>query len=401
MRALFRLYRDAYAHMPPAVWWLCSVALVNRAGTMVVPFLTLWLTTQRGYDPRVAGLLVGVYGVGSLLGTYAGGWLTDRIGAKRVQTASLGGAGVLFVALGQADGLAALLPALFLLGVVADAFRPANLALLAVACRPEHRNKAFALMRLAINLGWSIGPTVGGFLAKKSYDLLFWIDGVTCLLAMLLFVALVQRRLPTEEAASATPGPSGDRSPWHDRPFLVTMLMTLGMGMVFMQFFSTAPLHYERHYGLDEASIGMLSGLNALLVVLFEMAVVQAVGRRRPLRVVAAGALLMGVGFSLVGLGNTFGFAAFAVIVWTCGEILESAQLMTYVANRAGPKNRGRYLGLVSLTYSFGFMLAPVLGTLVWTDVGPSALWWGCLALGTIACAGFLWVDRREARAGR
>ena len=399
MRALFRLYRDAYSHLPPAVWWLCSVAFVNRAGTMVLPFLTLWLTTQRGFEPKVAGLLVGVYGGGSLIGTYFGGWLTDRIGAKHVQTASLGGAGVLFMALGQADGLGELLGLLFALGFVADAFRPANLALLAAACPPQHRNKAFALMRLAVNLGWSIGPALGGLLARQSYALLFWIDGATCLLAMLLFVGFVQRRLPTEDTSPATP--QGSRSPWRDRPFLVTIVMTLLMATVFMQFFATAPLHYERHYGLDEASIGMLSGLNALMVVLFEMALVQMLGTRRPLPTVALGALLMGLGFSLIGLGTTMPFAALCVLIWTCGEMLESAQLMTYVANRAGSKNRGRYLGLLSLTYSLAFVLAPVLGTLVWSDIGPGALWGGCLVLGVVAAAGFLWVDRSETRSGR
>lgn len=168
MRAVLRFFRDAYASLPASVWWLCAVAFVNRAGTMVVPFLTLWLTLERGFLIGDAGLLMGCFGLGSMFGAWVGGRATDRIGPWPVQVASLLGSGVLFVVLGDLRTATAIACALFVLGLVADAFRPANYSMLAANCPPALRGKAFALARLAVNLGWSIGPAVGGVLAQRS-----------------------------------------------------------------------------------------------------------------------------------------------------------------------------------------------------------------------------------------
>lgn len=397
MRALARFFRAAYSELPAQVWWLCAVALVNRAGTMVVPFLTLWLTIERSYTVVEAGWLVACFGLGSILGAWLGGLATDRVGPFGVQVASLAGSGALFVVLGRLHGTLELGATLALLGLVADAFRPANYAMVAANCAPQLRGRAFALLRLAVNLGWSIGPALGGLLAKLSYALLFWIDGATSIAAAALLLALRARLAahgePTERIPSTGPGP------WRDRAFLIALGATFAIALVFMQFLYTVPLQYRRHHGLDEADIGLLSALNSLIIVAVEMALVHALRGRRELPIVAVGAFFIAVGFGITPLGTSFVFASFAVSIWTLGEMLESPLLMSWVASRAGASERGRYLALLTMVHSLALLLAPIVGTQLFRDPGPAWLFGACFVVGSLAALAFLVADR-AARGG-
>lgn len=390
MRALLSLYREAWSSLPASIWWLCSVALVNRAGSMVVPFLTLWLTRNLGMDLATAGWLMACFGAGSMAGSYLGGRWTDRFGALPVQFASLAGSGVLFVLLGQLESAVAIGVVLALLGLFADAFRPANFAMLANNTPPELRNKAFALARLAVNLGWSIGPAVGGLLARHSYAALFWIDGATSIAAAALLVCIRHRLRSGPRAVSA----KESSSPFRDPPYLLAMVASFVIGMVFMQFFFTMPLHYSQSYGLEEDSIGMLTALNSVLIILFEMTLVHAVAGCRRLRLVALGSILFAVGFGMMPFGSSMGFAALSVAIWTVGEMLESPSLMGWCSVRAGANGRGAYMGLLAMVHSLAFMLAPLVGTTVFKEYGPTTLWLGCGVLGGVAAGGFLIADR-------
>jgi predicted MFS family arabinose efflux permease len=183
MGKLAALYRDAYRDLPPEIWRLAVVAFINRSGTMVVPFLVLWLTGERGFSTAQAGLFLTLYGVGALAGTYLGGWASDRVTPRRLQIVSLAATGVLFFLLGTCHGALPIGLTLVSVAVAGEAFRPANATSLTRWSTPEVRSRSFALRRLAVNLGMTFGPAAGGFLALYSYTWLFAVDGATCLLA--------------------------------------------------------------------------------------------------------------------------------------------------------------------------------------------------------------------------
>lgn len=395
-RSILAAYREAFSGLNRAVWLLSLTTLVNRSGTMVLPFLILYLTQQQGFVPTDAGKALGVYGVGGVLGSYLGGWLCDRMSPRRVMVASLALAGVGFILLGQLEARPAILMNIFFIAVVAEGFRPANGAALAAATPPELRTRAFALNRLAVNMGMSLGPTIGGFLAMIDYDWLFVVDGVTSLFAAaVLFVAFrAEDRKPVEAAAVVAPG----RSPWRDRPFLAMMALFFLLALITFQMASTFPLTLRDLYGFHEGRIGLVMAVNTVIIVLFEMVLVHRVGSRDPLKLVGIGGLLFGLGMALLPFGTGFAFAAFSVVIWTIGEMLAFPLSAGAVANRSDESNRGVYMGLYTLSFEGAWVFAPIVGTWVYQTWGAKTLWLGCGAVGVIILIGFYGVSAAIAR---
>ncbi|MFL5739637.1 MAG: MFS transporter, partial [Flavisolibacter sp.] len=191
-----QLYRNAYNGLSRHVWWLSLVIFINRSGTMVIPFLTVYLT-DKGYSLAQAGYAMAAFGTGAIAGAYLGGRLTDRLGHFYVQVFSLLMNGILFIVLGQMRTLPQIIVCIFILSTLGESFRPANSAAIAAYSNDANRTRSYSLNRLAINLGWSIGPAVGGLLASRSYSLLFWVDGLTCIIASMLLYLVFS---PVKEA---------------------------------------------------------------------------------------------------------------------------------------------------------------------------------------------------------
>ncbi len=391
---LLEAYRKAFSGLPRQVWLLSFVTLINRAGTMVMPFLSLYLSTQQGYSKAGVGDLLGLMGLGALLGATVSGWIIARLGATATAVWALAGQGVSFVVLGYLHSWGSIAALLVVNGAVGQIFRPASSSLLAEVCPEEHRMRAFALYRLAINLGVAIGPAIGGFLALVGYLWLFWIDGLTCLAASVALLLWFERKAAQQAEAEA---PAGHASPWHDGTFVGMLVMTFLLGMVFLQLFTTLPVYLKQVYGFNEATIGLLFAINPVLIVIFEMLLIERLQRKNPLAIVALGALLVGLSFGMIPFGVGFAWAALFVVVMTLGEMLQSPLLVGFIANRASGPRRGRYMGAFAMTFALSFLLAPVLGMRVADSLSYQALWFGSAAVGAFAAAGFLWLGWRVA----
>ncbi len=189
IRTIARTYRAAYSGLPRELWLLSLVLLVNRAGSMVLPFLSLYLTHERGLSVALAGRILALYGLGALVGSYIGGWLSDRIGPTRTQQLSLIASGFGYLWLSMLEGIFQISLAMFLLSIAVEAFRPAVMADTAQRTPADVRVRAFALLRLAANLGVGIGPAVGGYLVLYDYHWLFVVDAASCWIAFLLLPA--------------------------------------------------------------------------------------------------------------------------------------------------------------------------------------------------------------------
>ncbi|UCF67160.1 MAG: MFS transporter [Acidobacteriota bacterium] len=371
-------YREAFRGLPGPVWLLCVAALVHRAGTLVLPFLSLYLTEELGLTLRQAGLLLGLYGVAAIPASLLGGWLSDRIGALRVLALSLVGSGVVLLLLVWARSLLEIGAGIVLLSLIAEPFRPAVMSALSERAPIELRPRAFALLRLAVNLGMTVGPAFGGFIATRNYGWLFVIDAVTCWLALLVVRGALSEPQPSDASASdATTG----RGPWRDGPFLLLMLIILGLAAVVFQFLGSLPVFFRRDYGLTEDLIGLLLGLNALIIVLVEMPLVRELERFDRLRIVGLGCVLTCVGFGILPLGESIGFAALSIAIWTAGEMLTLPFANALVAERAPRAHRGRYMGVYTMTYALAFVVAPLGGMALYQRFGGGALWGSILAM--------------------
>lgn len=396
LAALLRSYRVSYAGLPRATWLLALVTAVNRAGSMVVPFLALYFTTELGFGESDAGVLLGAFGAGGLLGAALGGTLADRFGALPVQVATLVLCGAGFFVLGACTTWAQLAVALFAVGAIFTAFRPANAVVLAATCPPAERLRAFAVHRLAINAGCAIGPAVGGFLARVDYSWLFLVDGSVCIACGLLLWVLLRGR--TDPHAHEPPEAAGGkaRSPWRDGGFLGVMAVSLSAAVITFQWLSTGPLFLHDAYGLAEDEIGLLLAINPVLIVLLEMVLVHALRGRAPLPWIGIGVFLIGASCYLLPLGRTFAWGVVVVVVWTAGEMLESPLTSAFAANRAGAANRGRYMGVFSMMYSVATIVAPVMGTGVYESLGAEVLWYGSGTVGVLGGLAMLWFARRS-----
>jgi len=380
LKALIRIYREAYRGLPRAAWMLAAAAFVNSSGTMVIFFLSLYLTQKLHFSTAFAGQALSLYGLGGIAGAYLGGWLCDKIGANRVQGMSLLLTGGLCVSLSFFQSRPAILILLAATGLASQALYPANSTAMTLICPPELRPRGFALQRLANNLGVTIGPVLGGYLALHDYHYLFWVDGLTSIAAAVL-IALFFRRKPIHAPAQEKLQQQQD-SPWRDPLFLFVLLLTISLGVIFVQLLSTYPLYLRRTYGLAENRIGSVLAVNTLMIVFLEMPLVHWLSRFAPGRVVAWGALFFGASFPLLPLGRSFGFAALCMAVLTVGEMLTLPMLATLISNRAPASRVGRYQGMFSLAFTIAFVIGPLLGTWIYGSWSGEMLW---VAVGLLA----------------
>ena len=391
---MVRFYRQLFSGLPREVWNLSLVTVVHRSGTMVLPFLTLYLTTRHGFSAREAGGVLSLYGVGAIGGAYVGGWLSDRVGSISTQVVGLclsaGGLAVL----SSMQSPLSIVVIVLLWSIVVESIRPANAVTLAELSPPQLQVRAFGLRRLAMNLGMSIGPAVGGVLAAYSYLWLFFVEASVSLLAAGLLWALFhyRRQAVDQERSNYTATASRSatpRSPWRDGVFLVLVGLVTLLVTVLCQLFGAYPLTLSEEYHLPEYTIGLVFTLNTLVIVVFQMPIIHAVARFDPLQVIGLGAFLLCAGFALLPLTSSLGPIGVTVLVWTLGEMLTTPLLEGFVAHRSSVESRGQYMGLFSAAFSLAFVLAPLGGTWVYEVWGYRTLWFLCGVLGVMLWAAF------------
>ena len=377
-RATALTYRNAYSGLSRSTWLLSLIMLINRSGTMVVPFMTLYLTSPKmGYSVGEAGIVFGLFGLGAFCGAYIGGKLTDKIGYYPVQMITLIGGGILFILLGQMKSYSLICLFTFLVSFVAEAFRPANSTAIAFYSKEETRTRSYALNRLAINLGWALGSAVGGVLAKINYELLFWVDGLTNISAaivMAIFLKPVDRKLHLESETPVNPA----RSAFRDKTFMIFIAVTTLFAACFFQIFTNLPVYFKRHLHLSEPFIGLLMAINGLIIALVEMILVYKLeGRRRSMVYIATGVALVGLSFCVLNI-PVYGtlIALTMIIMVTFGEILSMPFMNSYWITRTHPSNRGQYAALYTMAWSAAQTLGPMGGAQVAEYLGFNVLWW-------------------------
>ncbi len=378
LSATLKTYRNAYSGLSRETWLLSLIMLINRSGTMVIPFMTLYLTSpEMGYSVKQAGLVFGLFGAGAFCGAWFGGKLTDKTGFYRVQILTLAGGGILFFVLGQMKTFPLICTFTYLLSFVNEAFRPANSTAIAFYCKEENRTRSYALNRLAINLGWALGSGIGGLIAHIDYELLFWVDGCTNISAAILiaiFLKPSQKRTPSDSA----PDDALIRSVFKDRTYLVFALITMLFACCFFQIFTNLPVFFKKEMQFSEPFIGLLMAVNGLLIALIEMVLVYRLEpMKRNLFFIALGVFTVGLGFIFLNLpGGGAALAMVVIIMITLGEILSMPFMNSYWISRTQHHNRGQYAALYTMSWSAAQTLGPMLGAQLAEDAGFQALWW-------------------------
>ncbi|QQR85857.1 MAG: MFS transporter [Flavobacteriales bacterium] len=384
-RAL-RFYIGSFSGFSREIWLLTLITFVNRAGTMVVPFMSLYLTKDMGLSLEQVGWIMSCFGAGSVVGSWLGGKLTDKLGFYDVMIGALATSGLAFFGLQHVHGFVPFCIGVFVLMVLSDGFRPALFVAIRNYAKPEDRTRAVTLIRLAINLGFSLGPAIGGFIiAAWSYAGLFWIDGLTCLAAAALLWGGLRRKQAKRDGHAARTGANG--SPYADRPYLFFLLTVVFITIPFLQYFSSVPLFYSDVHHLSEEYIGLLLGSNGLLIFLTEMPLVRyCEDRRIGLHAILRTSVVLFV-FSFLVL-NWFPNIAFlwvGMVFMTVGEMLNFPFMNRFANERADRGQPGAYMALYTMSWSAAHIIGHTLGLQLVDRFGYSATWYlfgGMLVVG-------------------
>lgn len=363
---------------------------------MVLPFLVLYLTRYLHVSASLAGLAISAYGVGGLVTAPMAGRLADRIGPFAVMRASLALSGVIILVMPIARNFGVILALTFLWALVADAARPATMSALASAASPEQRKAAIALNRLAVNLGMSIGPAVGGFLAMVSFPMLFIVDGVTSLVAAAVLSVLLyarhrsMRTTPEQHAELAAARAavfSKSSIVWRDRAALLVFVTSICMNIVFTQHQGAMPLYLVRDLHYTESFYGGLFVLNTLIIVALEVPLNVAMTHWSARRALSLAAVLIAVGFGALSIAHSVGAIGVSVVIWTFGEMIFFPTAIAHVAHIAPEGRTGEYMGAMSATFSLALIIGPWLGTMLLDRVGGPLTWLVMLVIGLAAAA--------------
>ncbi|WP_250631848.1 MFS transporter [Rhodoflexus caldus] len=392
MQAIIDLYRNAYKGLGKKAWFLASIILVNRIGTIVVAFMAVYLTQDKGFSMAEAGSILSFFGAGSIIGAYVGGQLTDRANPFVVQFWSLIAGGLLFWVLMFMESYWSIAATVFIQSIIGEAFRPANAAAVAYCSdNADNLTRAYALNRLATNLGYSIGPALGGIMAALDFRWLFVFDGFTSIAAALLLRILLWDMQKKAAAAKKNSPQISQKSPFRDIRFMFFILFTLLNVIIFFQIFSSLPLFYKKVYALSETRIGLLISLNGLFIVAFEMAFVYYLRNfKQTLSLVSIGSLFIGGAFLLLALPNGgVILLIISMLVLSMGEILTMPFSQVYTVSRADEGSRGAYLSMYVMAYSAAHIFAPLVGTYLAENFGFQVLWEVLGAASFISMLGF------------
>ena len=380
---ILRIYINSFNGLSKEAWMLAAVMLINRSGSMVLPFLGVYMTDHLHFGLKDSGIVLSFFGIGSVIGSWLGGFITDRFGEFRVQVLSLFLSAPVFAIIPLFTSVQGLAMIILVQSIISESFRPANSVAITKYARPENLTGAFSLNRMAINLGFSIGPALGGMLAVISYNFLFVVNAFGALAAGIVYFRFFRtrsrqfRKIKKAEAITAT-APVKEGSAYKDLPFIVYSLFCGIFSVCFFQFFNTLPLFYREVASLDQKTIGYILGYSGFIIVVMEMLLVNiAEEYLSAAATLLTGTLATAVAYAILVINHHPVTLILSITILSLGEILVLPFMAAITAVRSGRGNKGSYMGLNGMAIAVSFIITPYLGTRVASDFGFNTLWIG------------------------
>ena len=395
LKTAFQRYINNFKGFSREIWILTFITFINRAGTMVLPFLSKYLKEDLHFSYSQVGWIMVCFGTGSIIGSWLGGKLSDKIGFYRIMIFSLLTTGILLFFVQFITTFTGLCIGMFLLMIIADMFRPAMFVSLGAYAKPENRTRALTLVRLAINLGFAAGPALGGLIIMSiGYRGLFWVDGGTCIIAILIFWIKVKEKKKSAFRDKEHPGEVLTHSVFKDKPFMIFLFTCLVSGVLFFQVFTTIPLYHKEQFNLTEFQTGLLLTMNGLIIFFMEMPLVSYVERNKisKVKVVSTGCFLMAISLFLMLVNTWAGILIIMMLFMTFGEMFAFPFSNSVALSRAPKGHEGRYMAIYTMSFSLAHILSSKVGMEIIEYYGYQMNWFVMGILGLLGMLSGIWV---------
>ncbi|MDW8848853.1 MFS transporter [Flavobacterium sp. MMLR14_040] len=396
LKTAFNHYINNFRGFSREIWILTLVTFINRAGTMVLPFLSKYLNEDLHFDLKDVSWIMVSFGLGSMLGSWLGGKLSDKIGFYKIMIFSLFTSGVSLFFVQYITSFWGLCVAMFVLMTIADMFRPAMFVSLGAYAKPENRTRALTLVRLAVNLGFAAGPALGGLIIMGiGYQGLFWVDGASCIISISIFALLVKEKKKAVHDDKIEI-PTEIKSAFHDRIFLVFLFVSFITAMIFFQLFTTLPLYHHKKFGLSEFQTGLLMTLNGLLIFALEVPTVGFMERKgySKIRIIILGSFIMALSFFLLLINTWAGVLVISMVCISIGEILTFPFSNAFALSRAPRGHEGRYMALYTMSFSLAHIVSSKVGFGIIDWQGYQTNWLFMACIGVIATFCCFWIRK-------
>jgi predicted MFS family arabinose efflux permease len=393
----FSRYINNYRGFTREIWILTLITFINRAGTMVLPFLSKYLKEDLNLSYAEVGWIMVAFGFGSMLGSWLGGKLSDKIGFYKIMVFSLFTSGILLFFIQYIRTFWGLCAGMFIIMTVADMFRPAMFVSLATYSKPENRTRSLTLVRLAVNLGFAAGPALGGLIIMNmGYSGLFWVDGSSCIISILIFTLLVKERKKSADLNTANSAIEKPVSVFKDKIFWIFLFVCFITAVLFFQLFTTLPLYHNERFALTEFQSGLLLSLNGLLIFFLEMPIVSFTQRKNinQLRIIFWGAILMSLSFYVLLINIWAGMLIVSILFITFGEMFIFPFSNSFALSRAPKGHEGRYMALFTMSFSLAHIASSKTGLTIIDAYGYQTNWLVMGSLGFLSVAGCIWLQK-------
>lgn len=387
----FSRYVNNFRGFSREIWILAAITFINRAGAMVLPFLSKYLKENLHFTYGEVGTVMVCFGLGSFIGSWLGGKLSDKIGFYKVMVFSLFTSGLILFMIQFVTSFVGVCISFFSVMVIADMFRPAMFVSISTYAKPENRTRAMSLVRLAVNLGFAAGPALGGLIIISiGYRGLFWIDGATCVISILIFRLLVKEKKKAATPETLSSELKEPRKLRNEKLFWLFLFCSFSTAMVFFQLLTTLPLYHREHYGLTEFHTGLLMSFNGFMVFALEMPIVGFFERKNvpKLKIVGWGAFLIAISYLVLVFDAWTGVLIISIIFITFGEMFNFPFSNSFAMSRAPRGQEGTYMAWYTMMFSLAHITSAKLGMGLIAAWGYSVNWMvmGIIGLISVAC---------------
>ncbi len=395
--------RNIYHDFPQKFWVVVGASFIDRiGGTLLFPFFSLYITQKFNVGMTQAGIVLGTFSAFGLIGSMIGGALTDKFGRKNLILFGLVFSALSTLSLGLVNEFAVLIPLAVVIGLLSNIAGPAHQAMVADLLPEDKRQEGFGILRVVANMSWIIGPTIGGFIANRSYFMLFVLDAViSCIVAVIFFYYIPETKPETtEEPESILKTFAGYGVVLRDYAYVAFLGVSMLMGIVYQQMYNTLSVYLRDNHGIKPQGYGFLLTVSAIIVILFQFQTTRVIKKYPTFIMMALGTFFYMVGFGMFGFVTVYWLFAAAIVIITTGEMVIMPTASALATNFAPEEMRGRYMAVFGLSWALPATIGPSAAGIILDNFNPNLLWYLGAGLCALSVFGFyilhLWLGKGD-----